>query len=137
MKPSHSGKIFFFKFIFLPFKNFIHVHNSSWSFYSEIILSFPPNPSLQKVSPAHTHFHECFGLGLGGVYVWWGEREGEQRTRLVGIAYMSRMHMRFFTGPYGPNFLELIPLRKMSPCPPSSHYKPIERRKGVGFRSLA
>lgn len=137
MTLSHSGKIFF-QIYFLTLQEFHTLHNSFWSFYSDIILSFPPNPSLQKVSPTHTHFHVFFGLGLGGVYVWWGKREREeQRTlNLVGITFMS-MHMRFFTGPYGPNFLELIPLRKMSPCPPSSHYKPIECRKGVGFRSLA
>lgn len=68
-------KDFLFKFIFLPFENFIHVHNLFWSFYSEIALSFPLNPSLQKVSSAHTHFHVFFWFGFGGSLRVVGERE--------------------------------------------------------------
>lgn len=130
-------KDFLFKFIFLTFKKFIHVHNLFWCFYSEITLSFPPNPFFTRSLPRPHRFSCVFWLGFGESLHVVGERErGEQRTRLVGIAFRS-MHMRFFTGLYGPNFLELTPLRKMSPCPPSSHHLPIERREGVGFRSLA
>lgn len=137
MKPSHSDKMFFSNLFSYPSR-------SSYMciiYFGPFTLKLPCHshriPSLQKVSPAHTDFHVFFGLGLGRVCVWWGVRErGEQRTCLVGIAFRS-MHMRFFTGLYGPNFLELTPLRKMSPCPPNSHHLPIERREGVGFRSLA
>lgn len=130
-------KDFLFKFIFLPFKKFIHVHNLFWFFYSEITLPFPPNSFFTKSLP-HPHRFSCvFWFGFrGSLRVVGGE--GERRAENTFSWHCFQEHAyEILHWTLRSHFLELTPLRKMSPCPPSSHHLPIERREGVGFRSLA
>lgn len=84
-------KDFLFKFIFLPFKRFIHVHNLFWSFYSEITLSFPPNPFFTKSLPRPHRFSRVFWLRFGeSLRVVGGE--GERRTETTFSCHRFHEH---------------------------------------------